>query len=184
MENKFIYLIGFGGTGKRTIACELQKLVPSILVDNQFINSVVFHLVDADGVSPLPKVVWDYTDEVRRIVLDIITNVSKPNRNFIFTNELFERDEASKNLYEEISQAANSRGAELIPVRLLISKEELCRRVVNPERIRFWKSVNQEDAALKWENRDVYKPDGCIDIQVDSIRPDDVAKKIFERLKE
>lgn len=48
IENTFIYLMGFAGTGKLTIAKELQKIVPSILVDNHLILNVVFSLIEPE----------------------------------------------------------------------------------------------------------------------------------------
>ena len=72
MNTVILYLIGFAGTGKLTIANEILERSPFLLVDNHFINNVVFSLIDTDGKSPLPPRVWENTRKVRSIVFDTI----------------------------------------------------------------------------------------------------------------
>jgi hypothetical protein len=45
MQNTIVYLIGYAGTGKYTIAKELVLLTGAVIVDNQLINSPVFSVV-------------------------------------------------------------------------------------------------------------------------------------------
>jgi shikimate kinase len=49
MNGALIYLIGFAGCGKLTIAKAIQKKIDCILVDNHLINNVIFSLIDPDG---------------------------------------------------------------------------------------------------------------------------------------
>ena len=58
MDNIFLYLLGFAGTGKLTIARAFARSVGAEVVDNHWINNPIFGLIDADGVSPLPDAVW------------------------------------------------------------------------------------------------------------------------------
>ena len=54
MDNIFLYLLGFAGTGKLTIARAFARSVGAKVVDNHWINNAIFGLIDPDGVSPLP----------------------------------------------------------------------------------------------------------------------------------
>ena len=54
MDNIFLYLLGFAGTGKLTIARAFARSVGAKVVDNHWINNPIFGLIDPDGVSPLP----------------------------------------------------------------------------------------------------------------------------------
>lgn len=177
-DNLIIYLFGFGGTGKLTIARELQKRFPLIVVDNQFINTTVFSLIDTDGVTPLPSRVWEYVEQVRTVVLQVIRELAKPKRSFLFTNELIDEDPGDVELYQKITQLAHERGALLIPVRLLISVDELCRRVQSPTRKKLLKSIDPDQAAKNWESCTVLKPEGCFELDVTHLSATDAAKEI------
>lgn len=185
IENTFIYLIGFAGTGKLTIAKELQKIVPSILVDNHLILNVLFSLIDVDGVTPLPRAVWDNARIVRDVVLDTIRNLSRPNRNFIFTNELREGDTIDLELFEEIAELARDRGASLLPVRLLISPEELCRRIVSEERRAKFKAVDAEKALVRAQQNELLRPPGHqhFDLDVTALAAEESARQIAAELE-
>ncbi len=45
MKNTIMYLIGYGGTGKYTIAKEIAALTGAVVVDNHLINNPVFSVV-------------------------------------------------------------------------------------------------------------------------------------------
>lgn len=182
-ENTFIYLIGYPGAGKLTIARELQKLFPSILVDNHYVNNVVFNLIDTDGITPLPNRVWDYTKEIRRLVLDVIRELAKPKRNFIFTNALAAGDEVDEQLFQEIVQLALDRGANLLPVRVLVSREELCRRVASPERKCLLKSIDPEGACAAMDDYSILAPVNSFDLETSELSPAEASSVIVKELK-
>ena len=182
IKNTFVYLLGLPGAGKLTVARELQKNFDSILIDNHYVNNVVLGLVDPDGVTKLPARVWDYTKEVRKIVLNVIRELAKPDRNFVFTNALAEGDSVDERLFEEIADLAKARGANLLPVRLLVSKEELCRRVVSLERKEQLKSIDPEGASEVWEKYSVINPSGAFDLEASTLSPEESARAILNEL--
>src|SRR6266699_2056344 len=64
----FIYLFGFAGAGKLTIAKEIVERWDSILVDNHYVNNVIFRLIDIDssGAAGLSDEVWEHVIRVRQ----------------------------------------------------------------------------------------------------------------------
>lgn len=181
-ENVIIYLFGFGGTGKLTIARQLQKRLPLIIVDNQFINNTVFSLIDTDGVTPLSPEVWEYVEEIRTTVFQVIRKISHPTRSFVLTNELIEGNPEDLALYHKVVQLAEERGALMLPVRLLVSAEELQKRVQSSERKQLLKSTDPGQAIRTWENYAVLRPDGCFELDVSELSPSEAACAIEAEL--
>src|SRR5262245_14156257 len=87
MTNLFVYLVGFAGTGKLTIARAFARLVGAKVVDNHWINNPIFGLIDSDGVTPLPDEVWAQIAKVREAVLETIATLAKPETNFVLTHQ-------------------------------------------------------------------------------------------------
>jgi hypothetical protein len=144
LDNTFIILIGFAGTGKYTIGRELCERTGARLIDNHLINNPIFKVVNADGVTPLPAAVWEKVKQVRRIVYDAIREISPPGLSLVFTLQLCESDPAAHEAFEELRQLAAERGSLLVPVRLICEVEELCRRVAAPARAGMLKEISPE----------------------------------------
>lgn len=181
MNGVILYLFGFAGCGKLTIARAIQSRYDCILVDNHRINNVIFSLIDPDGKTKLPPRVWKNVALVRSAVLDTIRHLSKPRSSFIFTNELIQGDEGSERVFLDIAKLARSRKAFFLPVRLSISPEELSRRVISPGRAERFKEIDAEAALRKAREQEVFKPLGCdyLDIDITDLTPEEVAQKIL-----
>jgi hypothetical protein len=143
-----LLLIGFSGTGKLTIARTLcDRLIARgeqvRLVDNHYVNKPIFQLLDIDGVKPLPDGAWDRVGEVRHAVVKTIEELPPRLWSFIFTNDLIERPEGRAWVLR-LGRLARRRRSVFIPVRLLCDAEEICRRIVSPERSGLFKSTSVE----------------------------------------
>ena len=178
ITNTFIHLIGFPGTGKLTIAQQLQTLVPAILVDNHLINNVVFTLVDPDGKTKLPSSVWDNVRKVRSVVIDTIRDCAKPERNFIFTNALRQGFNDDQVAFDQVAELARQRSAQHFVARLLISRDELCRRIVSPDRKAKFKAISAEEARDLSDNHEVLHVAGSFDLDVTDFSAEEAAKAL------
>ena len=143
IKNSIIYLIGFAGTGKLTIAKEIALKTNIRIVDNHLINDPILSVIQADGKTPLPREVWDKIGVIRDVVFDTITNISPSNYSFIFTNELIEGNETDLNIYNKVETIAAKRGSKYLPVRLICEAEELGNRVVSEERKVNFKMIDK-----------------------------------------
>ena len=90
MNNVILYLIGFAGTGKYTIAKELAKHGYKI-IDNHLINNPIFSLLDLDEGTPIPDRAWNAIEKIRQVILNFIAQ--QPPANYVFTNVILEDDE-------------------------------------------------------------------------------------------
>lgn len=158
LTNTIVYLLGFSGTGKYTIACELARKTTLKLVDNHLINNPVFSLIQQDGITPLPPVVWEKTQAIRDVVLDTILTLSPPHFSFVFTNDASDKDPADHRLYKQVEDLAAARNSRYLPVRLICDEDELCRRIVSADRRTRMKCVNAQQLRSRLREDDVLKP--------------------------
>lgn len=141
-KNVIIYLIAYPGTGKYTIAKEICNIAPDFrLVDNHLINNPILSIIDADGVTPLPKEVWRNIDLIWDAVLDTMVRISPNDFSFILTNALF-NTVSDVAWFAEILAMAERRQSLFVPVLLKIGLEEHQNRIISPDRNERFKEIN------------------------------------------
>lgn len=159
MKNTIVYLIGFPGTGKLTIAKELCAVEDGLrLVDNHLINNPIFSLIELDGETTLPQAVWDNTAKVWEIVIDTMVNISHPDASFVLTGALGDDDADDHRQFNRIAKMAEARNANFVPVRLLCDLDELKKRVQSPGRKENLKDTSPNNATRLFNRTSVLKP--------------------------
>lgn len=185
-SNIILYLIGFAGTGKYTIAQEIAKKADFKVVDNHLINNPILSVIQIDGKTPIDRNIWAEIKKIRSIVLDTIVNYSPAHFNFIFTNELVKDNPEDLYYYNTIKQVADARKSIFIPVRLICSGEELMRRVSSNERIKMFKSINAERALYQANTQEVFQPEheNTIVLDVSNLEPEQAAKVLLDKISQ
>ena len=185
MKNTIVYLIGYAGTGKYTIAREIAALTDAVIVDNHLINNPVFSVVGVDGIKPLPAGIWQKIEGIRRIVLDTIAELAQPEASFLFTNELFEGKPMDRCLYEDIAILAAKRKSLLVPVILHCRPEELYRRVTSPERAVRFKLRNADRTREDIRTYMLLHVDhpNCLELDVTNLPPIQAAQAIIAHVE-
>jgi shikimate kinase len=184
MKNAVVYLIGYPGSGKLTIARALAAVRSCTVVDNHRVNHVILDLLDPDVRSTQPVGVWANVARVRSVVLDTVRDFAKAERSFVFMNHLLEGEEASLATYSEVAATARARGAKFLPVRLSITPRELARRVVSAERRESLKAIDPEAAEALASTAQVFvPPDPHLDLDVTWLSPERAAARILEELE-
>jgi len=133
MENVIIYLLGYPGVGKLTIANKISTCVKNThVVDNHKINNLIFPFVDlSKDLNDHP--LWPYIGKIRDVVFRFIVNEADAKHNFIFTAFLLE-EEKHKVAYNKMLNLAEQRQAKFIPVKLLCDKDIIKKRMQSEER--------------------------------------------------
>lgn len=185
ISNCIIYLIGFAGVGKLTIAKEILAKEDFKLVDNHLINNPILSVVGADGKTRLPDIIWDKVKIVRDTVLDTIVNVSPSHFNFIFSNELIEGAPRDLDIYNKIQSLAKQRNSKFLPVRLICDEAQLCKRVCSEERKANFKDIDVQSVHLKYQTLGVLNPKhpNVFTLDVTHISPSDAAQKIIAKIQ-
>ncbi len=184
LEATLIYLIGFPGTGKYTVACELSRLTGAKVVDNHYVNNPIFGLIQTDGKTPLPAEVWTQVERVRGAVFDTIRTLSPRPHSFVLTNNLKERDAVDRRGYEAVKQLSEDRGSLFVPVRLLCSADELSRRIVSQGRAERLKETDPEAARKRFARETVLKPDAptALMLDVTALSAEEAAQAILRHI--
>ena len=184
LENTIIYLIGFGGVGKLTIATELEKLEDFRIVHNQLINNPIFSVVEKVE-DQFPAYVWKKIRQIRDVVFETIKENSPQNLNFVFTNELIEGSKGDLELYNKVVEIAAARGSKFVPVRLTVTDNEHRKRLVSEERKKSFK-VCDESYADRVNGSEVLKIKhrNLINIDTTLISAQESAKYILNKIKE
>ena len=138
MKNTIIYLIGDPGVGKQTIAKEIQKKQSFTLVDNHSYTNAIFS-ISKNYSHPKHE---EYRLKVRNIVLEAMGEICPKGESFIFTNVISLGEETS--YYKPVENLANTRRSLFIPVMLLCEMKENQKRIANPFRKKFLKTINPE----------------------------------------
>jgi hypothetical protein len=184
MNNVVIYLIGYFGIGKYTIAKALADVLPCKIIDNHYVLNPIFNLLETDGVTPLPPLVWLEAAKVREAVLETIRFLSPRDWNFVFTNDLSE-DETSHRLFDDVAEVARARGATLVPVLLSCDQDKYLRRVVRPERRERLKAINVDEARARFESGAAFQLEhpNVLRLDITTLSPAQVANLILEHVR-
>lgn len=169
LANTFIYLMGVAGTGKLTVAKAIAAKTGARVVDNHLINNPIFAVIRQDGVTPLPRAVWDRAFAIRIAVLETIASLSPPEWSFVFTHEAY-GEAYDIAVYQLAREAAQVRKAAFLPVRLVCDPDEIARRVVDPGRRSLMKSANAEKSRARAAANATYDPGTPDVLTIDNTR--------------
>jgi hypothetical protein len=103
-----IYLIGYPGVGKLTIARALAAMTGARLVDNHLVNNVALSLLPDPG--EVSDRVWEEIRQIRDAALRIIAWHADPGQSFILTNVMLEAPD-DRALLAQVELTAMRRGS-------------------------------------------------------------------------
>ncbi|KAL7899223.1 hypothetical protein HDV63DRAFT_334189 [Trichoderma sp. SZMC 28014] len=179
----FIYINGYPGIGKLTIAKELEKLVPdSKVYHNHLFIDPIAPLVDRD--SPHYQ---DIRTSFRRHILNTIaTSEAAARFTWIFTDSRSSGPIGSAGA-QDYKDAANLREALFVPIILHCEMTENLTRISSEER-GAGNTKLRDPAVLKTIRltEDIYTFGGPYELKLDvtSMTAPEAAKKIYEHLVE
>jgi predicted kinase len=178
-----IYLLGYPGVGKYTVAREIARLNDAIVVDNQLINHPILVLLRWDAVSDLPPGTMDRAAPIREAVLSALEEIAPRDLSYVLTNVLDESAEA-RAVYERVKAIAARRGALFLPVLLRCEPEEQLRRVSSPERVARLKIADPAKVAEYTRSTPLFVPDDPELLELDTTRrdPAEVAAEVVRRV--
>lgn len=171
-----IHIVGWPGSGKRTIGLALADMLGGRLIDNHLMLNPASALFDRSDPRHAA---------LRRIVRSSIYDAAMTlaaSVPLIFTDAL-EESPADRALIAPTLDFARRRGGRIQPFTLQISEQENLRRLCDPERRGQSKLMDPD--ILKKYRRDLslLRLEGQIEIPVGSLSPKEAAGVIVQALK-
>lgn len=180
-------LLGFPGTGKYTVgkalAAEIERRGDTVrLVDNHYVNNVVFGVIEKQ--SPLPQGVWDRIRDVRRAVVGALEEFGSPEWNVVFTNFITEAEipDIDPEFFPRIKALGAQRPGGIRVVRLTCDLEENCRRIQRADRVERMKLTREQVLRELVAANTIYDPPDLptITLDVTHAAPEETAKRILD----
>jgi broad-specificity NMP kinase len=168
---KLVFIYGDPGTGKLTVARELQKLTGLKLFHNHLTVDLASSLFGYDNP--------DYFDYVRSLRTEAFERAAKANISLIFT---FWYSSISQPSVEKYKQVIESNGGQVLFVRLHCRPEILEQRVVSESR-QNWKISSVTDLRAALENTGDVIPGTHLEIENSELSPEIVAEIIAATLE-
>ncbi len=130
MKKVLIHLIGYPAVGKLTVAKELVPACGGLLIDNHLINNVFFSVTDLSRT--LPPQVFSYLNKTYDLLFDYLASIS-PEKPLVMTNCLTD-DVNDLAFVERVRAFCRAAGYRYAPVKLLLSQEEILKRLPSADR--------------------------------------------------
>ncbi|KAF6840687.1 hypothetical protein CPLU01_01058 [Colletotrichum plurivorum] len=178
---RFIYINGFPGVGKLTVAQELQKLIPrSRIFHNHLLIDPVTAIIDRDSPE-----YHEVRASVRQHLLSIIaTSEATKGITWIFTDSRSSEPIGISGA-RDYKLAAEQRGADFIPVVLTCSLEENISRVISEARrstaklidSRFVQQIRQQEVIHSFGGQELE-----LELNVTRVSASEAALSIFQHV--
>ncbi|OIW23597.1 hypothetical protein CONLIGDRAFT_637563 [Coniochaeta ligniaria NRRL 30616] len=178
----FIYINGYPGVGKLTVARELERILPkSKIYDNHLLIDPIAELVDRS--SPEYNAV---RTNLRRLILDVIaTSESTRGTTWIFTDSRC-TNEVGSSAVQDYVDASEKRDVPFVPVIMTCDPEENARRIVDEGRGKGGRTKLRDMDVLRSirEQEDMYRFGHELELELDvsCLSPQKAAQRIVDHV--
>jgi hypothetical protein len=180
-----VHLLGYPGTGKRTIV----DLVPRdehrfVLIDNHLVSNAVLAALDIDPHGRVDPRVWDHVDRMRPHVFAAIEELAPPGWSYIATN--YAVTDVPAPSIPRLQALAAARASAYVPVVLHCTDEaEHRRRVVTPDRAAHRKWLDADGVIEDVAARVLVRPDSphLLDLDVTTLSPVEAAEEVLAHVE-
>lgn len=146
-SHPIIYLLGYPGVGKASIAARLTEATGAELLDNHRWNAEIFPKYDFGDHDPVPEAALREVDEARTATIRHLRDHPENFRGAVFTNKLYAGNTRHENRYREVADTAEALDTPLIIFHLQCDPEETLRRGQELSRAARKKLVDPEALA-------------------------------------
>lgn len=186
MKNVIILLMGFAGSGKRTVGQALAKKTSFRFVHHHSWIDPILNLLGNDSSVwfTLTDKAWGKLNAVRDIILSTIADVCPSESSFIITYEMIDQDPYHQIFYEKVLDVADKRNAVFLPVRLICDEDELVARVQSEDRKQYLKTGDADMMRTRSREKSVFQTGHKNELTINNsaLSPEKVSDLIIKQL--
>lgn len=187
MDAPLLYLFGYPGVGKNTIAQEIEKRSHLIGIQNHLISNAFRHVIAKQPKSDYARfepLVKHHTMKAWLNFLEFVT-AAIPAQGLIFTSVLYQNDPDRVEYFDFIRHWANEHNRPFYPVRLICSPDELKRRLQSTRRSPDFKLTDSailDDILARYELLAPNDPN-FLDLNTDNLDAEQSAEAILKHCR-
>lgn len=177
-----IYLFGYPGVGKNTIAQEIEKQSPHIAIHNHLLSNGLRHVVSRLDKDEYKKIEKDLQHHTMKAWLNFLEFVAKaiPQQGLVFTSVLYQNDPARVEFFDFMRRWAKEQNRPFFPVRLICDENELRNRLQTENRKQAFKLTDPSVLHNLMQTYDILMPDDCLTLDITNMPAHESAQKIIQ----
>lgn len=186
MNAPLIYLFGYPGVGKNTIAQEIESQTaasscPMVAIHNHLLSNGLRHVVSRLDAQSYAKIQNDLHHHTMKAWLNFLDFVAKaiPDQGLVFTSVLYQNDPDRVAFFEFIRQWAKEQNRPFFPVRLICDEKELRNRLQSDNRKQSFKLTDPDILHTLMRDYDILSPKNSMTLDITHIPATESAQKIL-----
>jgi len=185
-NNPLIYLFGFPGVGKNTIARAIENHTEYLAIQNHLLSNALRRAISLQPAADYPKLEALLKHHTMKSWVNFLEFVfaAVPDQGLIVTSVLYENDPDKVEFYELVRNWAETQGRVFLPVRLICNPDELARRIESPSRDTQYKLTDRKILLDLMQKNTLLQPEGCVEVDVTALSANEAAEKILGFLKQ
>ncbi|MDB5478598.1 MAG: hypothetical protein JWM96_1093 [Alphaproteobacteria bacterium] len=179
--SSLIYLFGYPGVGKNTIAAEIERQSDFIAVQNHLLSNALRQVAAKqlrENYAAIEPVLKHHTMKAWLNFLEFV-DAAAPSQNLILTSVLYENDPARVEFYEFIRNWAKGQNREFLPVALHCDRDELMRRLQSPGRVAGFKLTDTGTAQKILRENQLLQPENGFTLDITEFSASQAAESIL-----
>ncbi len=182
MTAPLVYLFGFPGVGKNSIARAIENHTEYLAIQNHLLSNAMrraISLQPTENYSKLEPLLKHHTMKSWVNFLEFVS-AAVPDQGLILTSVLYENDPDKVEFFELVREWAKDQERLFVPVRLVCDPDESARRLESPSRDGQFKLTDRKTLFKLMEENTLLKPEYCFELDVTALTANEAAVKIIE----
>lgn len=184
MTAPLVYLFGYPGVGKNTIARAIEQQSEMIAIQNHLLSNAFRHVVHRlpnDDYAAIEPKLRHHTMKAWLNFLAFVDDAA-PDQGLVLTSVLYQNDPERVEFFDFIRDWAHQRGRPFYPVRLICDTDELIRRVQSPGRSHEFKLVDRHTLLSITGRYHLLEPQNAIMLDITHLAADQAANHILQSI--
>lgn len=183
-QTPLVYLYGYPGVGKNTIAREMELSSDLIAIQNHLLSNAFRHVtsrVPREKYKAMELRLRHHTMKTWLNFLEFVSEVV-PDQGLVMTSVMYQNDPDRVEFFNFMRRWAAEQNRLFVPVCLTCTPNELLRRVTSPGRTAEFKLTDSQQMVDVMENFQLLKADDALVLDVTNMTQQQAAAVLLEHL--